>query len=221
MSKNTMKHDEIPEMAADLYLMNELPAADRDAFKAHLSECVLCKTQVRAGEAFRELLSDPREVPDPMPFPAPAEPQRRPIRSRWLNRILPVAASFAIAVFGTYATAVRPLQKALTAALQPGVGSDAVLREVRGNELPTVDNSRGYSVLNVIIQGDGRSTVYTYTITGGTGTLYTRTINAEDVNTHDSVPIVVPKGTLPPDDYTLRIDTKPRISTYLFRVRSD
>ena len=210
-----MKHDEIPEMAADLYLMNELPAADRDAFKAHLSECVLCKTQVRAGEAFRELLSDPREVPDPF------VQRRPPIRQRLLNRILPVAASFAIAVFGTYTTAVRPLQKALALARQPGVGSDAVLREVRGDELPTVDNSRGYSVLNVITQGDGRSTVYTYTITGGTGTLYTRTINAEDVNTHDSVPIVVPKGTLPPDDYTLRIDTKPRISTYLFRVRSD
>jgi anti-sigma factor RsiW len=216
-----MKHDEIPEMAAELYLMNELPAAERDAFKEHIADCAICATQVRAGFAIREQLFEPREVPDPMPAP-----ERRPIRSRWhLSQIMPVAASFVIAVFGTYFAAVRPAQQALIAARQPGVASTAQLKMVRSEGQPWFNNSRGAALLKLTIEEDGRSTVYTYTIIGGTGQLlYTGTVSAEQVaeQVKDGyVPIVIPRGTLPPDDYTLRIDTKPRISTYLFRVRSD
>lgn len=220
-----MKHEEIPEKAADLYLMNELPAADRDAFQEHLSECDLCKTQVRAGEAFRELLSDPREVPVPIPVPMPVR-QQRPVRSRWhLSQLLPAAATFLIAISGMQVLVVQPLMRAQAMRRLPVVATAVIpLRQQVRSENPAaveVDNSHGPSILNVDVVGDGRSTVYTYTITGGIRPLYTRTIAAKDVNGHDSVLIVLQQGTLPPGDYTLRIDTKPRISTYLFRVRSD
>lgn len=216
-----MKHDDIPARAADRYLMNELPAAERDAFKEHVADCAICATQVRVGFAIRDYVSSPREVPDPMPLPKP-----RPVRwRRHVRQLLAQAASVVIAVFVTYFAAVVPAQKALLAVRKPAVPrSTAELRLVRSEGQPEI-SSRGAALLKLTIDGDGRTTDYTYTIIGGAGqSPYTGTVSAEQVANQVKdgyVPVLIPSGTLAPGDYALRIDTKPRISTYLFRVRSD
>jgi hypothetical protein len=218
-----MKHDELPEMATERYLMNELSEADRDAFEAHFYDCAVCATQVRAGFALRHAIDD-MEYPKPVPLPSPApQPQAQvhQIRSRFNpNQWMPIAASFLVAVFGMYLLAVQPMQRLIAQQSRPAVAHAVDLRVVRSEDPTPVDNSNGPSVLNVAIEGDDRATSYGYTITGAAGrTLYTGTVSAEEVKAHDTVPIVIRQGTLAPGEYTLSVDTKPRSSIYLFAVR--
>jgi hypothetical protein len=88
--------------AAERYLLNELPEADRDAFEAHYFECAACAEDVRVGALLKE------GVQSGMAGPALASRQAAKVvsiapRRAWrAGQALPWAAAAALAIVAGY-----------------------------------------------------------------------------------------------------------------------
>jgi hypothetical protein len=100
-----MNHSEaLQQMAAERYLLNELPPDLRDAFEEHFFDCPECAFDVRAGAAFVDEAKV--QLPDltASPEPAPLQGSGLPVRKRswfWWLRPLFATPAFAAPVFAT------------------------------------------------------------------------------------------------------------------------
>jgi len=88
-------------MAAERYLLDELPHDLREAFEEHLFDCPECALDLRAGAAFVDEAK--AQLPSLAAFPASAElPRHRVKRENWLNWLRPadwLRPAFAAPVF--------------------------------------------------------------------------------------------------------------------------
>src|SRR5271154_6383449 len=103
---NAMDHSEaVEQMAAERYVLDELPPGQRDAFEEHLFDCPECALDVRTEGAFMDEAK--LQLPG-MVAASPSLPEARPIRPAvdkrdWLAWIRPVFANplVAMPVFAT------------------------------------------------------------------------------------------------------------------------
>lgn len=134
-----MSHDQaVATMAAERYLLDELPEAERDAFEEHYFTCPECAEDVRAAEAMRREMQDAFRVTReraPLPFRPPVR------RSFKVTGVLPwaVAATLVFAV-GYQSVVVIPSLRGLSEAQ---VLSPVVLRPASRGEVPVVPLTSG------------------------------------------------------------------------------
>ncbi len=87
-------------MAAERYLLDELPPEARDAFEEHMFDCSECALDVRAGSAFvEEAKAQLPELTTTLPAPIPAATEKPEVqRKKWFSWWNP---SFAAPAFAT------------------------------------------------------------------------------------------------------------------------
>jgi anti-sigma factor RsiW len=134
-----MSHDQaVATMAAERYLLDELPEAERDAFEEHYFSCPECADDVRAGEAMRREMQDAFRVTrerTPLPFRPPAR------RSFKITGVLPWAvAAMLVLTVGYQSVVVIPSLRSLSEAQ---VLSPVVLRPAARGETPVVPLDAG------------------------------------------------------------------------------
>ena len=97
-----MDHAEaVRTLAAERYLLEEMPPEERDAFEAHFFECTACAEAVEAGASIAEGACDPQAFAPPqvVPFVTPTARAQRPSP---LAGWLPLAAAAALAIVAGY-----------------------------------------------------------------------------------------------------------------------
>jgi hypothetical protein len=99
--------DAVQQMAAEKYLLDELPPDLRDAFEEHFFDCPECAFEVRAGAAFVDeaklQLPELTALPEPTPSRGSGEPVKKRSPLGWFAWWRPLFAtpSFAAPVFAT------------------------------------------------------------------------------------------------------------------------
>jgi Putative zinc-finger len=103
-----MNHSEaLEQMAAEKYLLGELPPDLRDAFEEHFFDCPECALEVRAGAAFVDEAKVQLPELTALPEPKPSQGSDAPVKKRtgftWRAWWRPLFATpaFAVPVFST------------------------------------------------------------------------------------------------------------------------
>jgi hypothetical protein len=80
-----MDHSEaVRQMAAERYLLKEMPPAEREAFEEHLFECSECALDLRCGAAFIEAAkAQLPELTGVLPAPVPSPARKAPAKPKW------------------------------------------------------------------------------------------------------------------------------------------
>lgn len=139
-----MTHTEaVEQLAAERYLLDELAVDDREAFEAHLFDCVECAIDLRAGTLFID--ETKAALPTIPNQPVVTKRAAKPNSSSWLIWLRPAfimpafAALLAVVVFQNTVTFPR-LREAAT---QPRLAPLNTLRPAtRGADHPTVTADR-------------------------------------------------------------------------------
>lgn len=104
--------DAVNQMAAERYLLGEMPPDERDAFEEHLFDCPECAFDIRAGVAFVDeakvqlpglVAMQPESASQPVAQPAVRTPERalaEPKRRNWWSTLFATPA-FAAPAFAT------------------------------------------------------------------------------------------------------------------------
>jgi hypothetical protein len=221
-----MDHSEaVHQMAAEKYLLDELPAEVRDAFEEHMFDCPECAFDIRAGVAFMDeaklqlpALTAVQE--DAQPEPTRAMPVKRAdaradsgSRLPWW-RTLFASPAFAGPVFATLLIVVG-YQNLVTypalrnAATEPHlVPSVALHAGTRGGEAVTVEASRTQGVLlQVDMSGHAGFTAYSVDLYDPQGKLaWTRNLTREEFGVDsETLSLVIPGAGLQQGEYALAI----------------
>jgi hypothetical protein len=145
-----MKHSEAAEsLAAERYVLGEMPEIERDAFEAHFFDCETCAAEVREGIAFADSARDVFRAE----CRATELEKERKGRRWWQFQGLPfpvlaTAAAMALAILAVYQNGVTI--PALRRAIEPQELSTTMLRSVRG-ELPTITLQPGRSFFQLLV----------------------------------------------------------------------
>ena len=211
-----MTHDEVGALAAERYLLHEMPEAERDAFEEHYFDCAVCANEVQSVYAFKDSvrassLCEEDEVA-----------ARRASRGgRTFTMPLAAAASLLVATLGWMEFAVvRPQAMQLAEARKPRVLTTYHLEPLRGQDSFALvpPNSHDPFQLEVPVPSDGGAKYACLIVDAHGVTRYELPVSA--VQTQDYVRIEIPAGALKPGDYTLRVDGKtPKIAEYPFKVQ--
>lgn len=198
-----MKHNEaIESLAAERYILDEMPDAERDAFEAHFFDCAECAEAVRDG---REFAVSARECFRREQTEAEKPEARKSSpwwKFDWLRfPILAPTAAFALAALVGYQNMVTIPD--LRGALQPQELSPTMLRTVRGDApsvvlkpdmhffqlLVDLNAPELYAGFRCEFQSDAGAPVLSVNATTTSGTLS----------------LLLPAGKFPDGRYTLKI----------------
>ncbi|HEY0370735.1 MAG TPA: zf-HC2 domain-containing protein [Thermoanaerobaculia bacterium] len=121
--------------ATDRYLLNDLSAAEADAFEEHYFDCAECTDDLRVGLRFmnggREIA---REAAAPVEAPVVRIDERRPRRSVWLPAAAGAIAAALVLVIAT------PLLMRQRPSMETGSAYTFSLGQSRGEaDVPTLD----------------------------------------------------------------------------------
>jgi anti-sigma factor RsiW len=99
--------DAVRTLAAERYLLDEMPEIERYAFEEHYFDCAECADDLRAGSTMRKAVKQ-RLLPDVASGAAASMPPAVATRSRTSSVVLPWAAAAVLAVAVGYQALVPP-----------------------------------------------------------------------------------------------------------------
>jgi hypothetical protein len=232
-----MDHSQaLEQMAAERYLLNELPPEAREAFEEHVFDCHECAMDIRAAavfvdEAKAQLPALTQPVPSP-PSASPAKPRLK--RDRWFDWLRP---AFAVPVFATLLL-VLGYQNLVTfpalrmEANEPRLLPSAPLRgATRGGSGLTItaDRKRGVALPLEISQESGvaPATSYSFDLLDSQGKkVWTGVIAAPPGDGGDQrITLAIPGAMLQNGSYTVAVSSigpqgqHTPIERYVFAIR--
>jgi hypothetical protein len=201
-----MDHSEaVSLMAAEKYLLGELPAESREQFEEHFFDCQECARDVRAGAAFVEhtkvVLAEPVDVTSKSASAPPAKPGWL----AWLRPafVVPVLAALLV-VMGYQNLVTYPQLKQMASSPQilPWASINVSTRGATTTQISS-HVGQGFHLL-VNIPPDGRYTSYTFDLSSPSGRLeWSRTIPA--ASSDEARSIYVPGANQEQGAYTLAV----------------
>jgi anti-sigma factor RsiW len=202
-----MDHSEaVSLMAAEKYLLGELPAESREQFEEHFFECQECARDVRAGAAFVEhskvVLAEPVGIAS---AGASVAASARPGWFGWLRPALVVpvlAALLAVMAYQNLVTYPQLKQMASSPQILPWASINVSTRGATTTQISS-HPGQGFQLL-VNVPPDGRYTSYTFDLSSPSGRLeWSRTIPA--VSSDEARSIYVPGTNQEQGAYTLAV----------------
>ncbi|SRR5690606_24446352 len=147
-----MDHAEaVRTLAAERYLLDEMPPEERDAFETHFFDCQICAEAVESGAMIAEAARDPRVFTPPRVVPFLSAQERG--RSRPVSRWLPLAAAAALALVAGYQSLVT-IPALREAAEQPGSFVPVALAPTSRGDGPSIEQPGDWLVLALDINTD-------------------------------------------------------------------
>lgn len=210
-----MDHNEATkEMAAERYLLNELPPELRDAFEEHVFGCPECALDLRAGSAFIDIAKG--QLPEivaasPGPFQAePARPMKKAFSwQSWLRPAFAVPAFAALLALVSYQnlSTIPSLRKA---ASEPMIlPTTAFHAGTRGNAHTAVEAGRTQgAALSIELPQDSGYASYAFNLYDSQGKqLWARSVTAAQAGSagDGTVSLLIPGAGLTQGSYTLVI----------------
>lgn len=202
-----MDHEEAKRSGAvERYLLDELPARERGAFEEHFFGCPECAADVRMTAEFLQVARHElkRDMPGGDLPGRPGPPLAG--RIRWYPGVGAAAAAVLLCVVAYQNFFVYPQLNAQIARLNnPGILSSVYLVGgiTRGPAAPQVTASKARPMLlSVDIPTGDQYATYACVLLTSYGTIVWR-LPVEAEQAKDTVPIVVPAGSLPAGHYTL------------------
>jgi hypothetical protein len=135
-----MEHEDAVEtLAAERYILGELPETERDNFEAHFFECMDCASDIRVLSQLKE----GARAAVMAEAPAPAKPVKLSWREKWtLSWFTPGVAFAAIATLATTASLTSWQYMQLRGSGEPQTVASIMLRPETRGEVAKVDVSQ-------------------------------------------------------------------------------
>ncbi len=209
-----MNHaDAVERMAVEKYLLEKMPASERDEFEEHFFDCRICSADLTATAAF---LKDTRQQLSEAPASGtPAAARRAAPRTStsnswfgflWRPAVLSPALAVLLVVVGYQSLVIDPRMKHEVAQLQaPEVLQSVPLTNSRAGGSPTLPGAAGQSfLLPVDIPTMDHYASYACELVAPSGVVIWRLlVGAEQAK--NTVSIRVPAGERESGTYTLRV----------------
>jgi hypothetical protein len=146
-----MDHAEaVRTLAAERYLLDEMPPEERDAFETHFFDCRICAEAVESGAMIAEGARDPRTFGQARVVPFPARERGGLLSSaKWL----PLAAAAVLALVAGYQSLVT-IPALREAAERPGAFVPVALAPTSRGEGPSIERPGDWLVLALDINAD-------------------------------------------------------------------
>jgi len=205
-----MDHSEaVNQMAAEKYLLNELPPDARDAFEEHFFDCSDCALDLRAAAAFvNEARTQLPELTASQPERvSPAKPKEK--RNGWLSWWSPAIAAPVFAtlllVIGYQNFVTYPALR--QSADQPHLLSTAPLHgATRGMRLPVTANRKQGLALPIDLDQQPGFASYAIDLYDPQGKLsFTGIVAGPAANADQRVTLAIPGAILQPGSYTVAV----------------
>ncbi|HEX9984416.1 MAG TPA: zf-HC2 domain-containing protein [Thermoanaerobaculia bacterium] len=149
-----MEHTQaIETLAAERYLLNEMPPEERDAFEEHYFDCSACTEAVTNGTV---LMASGRAI-----VREERQPAANVTRLRWMARLSTAAAVAMAALLGFQTVGPRPAPVGAIAAVQAPVRLQVVepqaIRLTRGDQAAARITARAGESIHVYVEETGPS----------------------------------------------------------------